>query len=135
MNGRFIIIVLAGLCMFSAFSQHLPQDKNWEVIFQDDFSTFDTAQWVKHHNHTHGEDKDEEPQIYDTNDVYIENGKLVLRTQKLNNYYPCPKGAACYYGGKHYYTSGEIGSNASYRYGYFEIYAKLPVFSRSLKKI
>jgi len=137
MRKELILTMLAGLFVVPAFSQCPPQDKNWEVIFQDDFSIFNTSLWNKAHNHVHGgydysnpDARGEEAQVYIQDNVYIENGKLVLKTKQQT--YLCPKGQGylnCQYGGTHNYTSGQIGSNVPYKYGYFEIYAKLPTSS------
>jgi len=43
MKKGYIIIILVGLFLFPVFSQHPPQDKNWEVVFEDDFNTFNTG--------------------------------------------------------------------------------------------
>ena len=130
------IIILIGL-FFPTLGQNSPQDKNWDTVFQDDFSTFNTSLWYKAHNHVHGDSTGEEPQVYIQDDAYINyidgSNKLVLRTRKLNSPYQwtnpsqhCPKGNNCWYSNNHYYTSGQISSNILYKYGYFEIYAKLP---------
>ena len=134
MKKRFIITILAGLFIIPAFSQNPPQDKNWQVVFVDDFNTFNTSRWYKEHNAVHGEyvyrnpkKRNEEPQVAIQENVYIENGKIVVRTREQS--YPCPRGnniLTCQYGGTHSYTSGIFLSQLRYRYGYFEIYAKLP---------
>jgi len=148
MKKILILIVLKGLLVVSVSAQekgigtppglevqqllpveHPSVDKNWAVVFKDDFNTLDTInRWNKAHNAIHGDytKETEEPQVYHRNDAYVKNGKIELRTQKLNNYYPCPKGNACQYEGKHYYTSGQISSQKRYKYGYYEICAKLP---------
>jgi beta-glucanase (GH16 family) len=117
MKKRFILIVLAELFMFSAFSQHPTSDENWQVVFEDNFDTFNNSLWRKPHNSLHGK----EPQVYINSNVYIENGKLTLRTKKQT--YSLPNGNT------YQYTSGEIVSNIPYQYGYYEIYAKLPASS------
>jgi beta-glucanase (GH16 family) len=137
MEKRFFLIVFVGLFIFSAFGQHPSQDKNWQVVFQDDFNSFNTGRWYKSHNSTHGEydywnpkKRNEEPQVSHGDNVYIENGQLILRTQIQD--FPCPKGMGylnCQYGGIHNYTSGAILSKTTYKYGYFEIRAKLPASS------
>jgi hypothetical protein len=99
-------------------------DPNWRAVIQDDFTTFNTILWEKVNNLVHGKDSSEEPQVYTSNNVYINNGNLVLRTIRQDH--TCPLGNICYHGGSHQYTSGEICSRASYRYGYYEIYAKIP---------
>ncbi|MGI6321192.1 MAG: glycoside hydrolase family 16 protein [Bacteroidales bacterium] len=137
MTKKIIFIALAGLFAIPALCQHPYQDNNWDVIFTDSFSTFNTGLWYKADNHVHGaynyydsDQRGEEPQVYTQDNAYIENGKLVLRTKVQT--YPCPKGAGflnCQYGGIHNYTSGQIVSNTTYKYGYYEIYAKLPASS------
>jgi len=137
MRKKILLIIVAGLFMFPVFAQHPPLDKNWDTVFVDDFSTFNIGRWHKAHNAIHGnyeynnpQKQTEEPQVYIQDNAYIENGKLVLRTKQQT--YPCPKGHGylnCQYGGTHNYTSGQIASNATYKYGYFEIYAKLPASS------
>ena len=137
MKQKFILIILAGLMMFPAFAQHPSQDKNWEVIFSDDFGSFNTNLWQKRHNEVSGSydyydpgKRNECPHVYIQDNVYIENGKLVLRVKEQT--YPCPKGQGflnCQYGGTHDYTSGSVWSKKTYKYGYFEVYAKLPASS------
>ena len=121
-------MILAGLFVVSAYSQHPPSDKNWETVFQDNFNTFNTNRWmaVDHFDH-YGE-----LQLYRSQNVYLSNGKLVLETKEED--YCCPPkyvnpsncsrqdtSGKCYQ-----YTSGYVKSKVRYRYGYFEIYAKLP---------
>ncbi|MDR3048011.1 MAG: glycoside hydrolase family 16 protein [Bacteroidales bacterium] len=130
MKKEIIFIIMAIFLIMPTFSQKPPQDKNWEVLFQDNFNSFNTGLWYKSHNDIHGNPSkgQEESQIYHQNNAYIDNGKLILRTQQVSPY-PCPTGNACQYGGFHQYTSGMILSNAAYQYGYYEIYAKLPASS------
>ena len=47
MKKRVILIGLVGLFIISAFGQHPPQDKNWEPVFEDDFSTFNNIKLIK----------------------------------------------------------------------------------------
>ena len=133
MKKEFVLIILTLWFMDFGFAQNPPQDKNWEVVFEDNFNTFNTGRWWKEHNVVKGEynpnkDKyDENPHIYLMENVYTSNGKLVLEAKRLANNLPCPKDSAnCQYKGWHKYTSGAIVSESKYKYGYFEIYAKLP---------
>jgi beta-glucanase (GH16 family) len=133
MKKGITLIVLLGLYIFPALSQNPPQDKNWEEVFKDSFNTFYTGRWYKEHNLVKGDYNpnegkfDEDQHIYYMDNVYTVNGKLVLEAKRLTDSFPCPKGSAnCQYGGWHKYTSGAIVSNSKYKYGYFEIYAKLP---------
>ncbi|MDR2009372.1 MAG: glycoside hydrolase family 16 protein [Bacteroidales bacterium] len=127
MKKELMLMILTGIFVFPTFAQHPSQDQNWIVIFQDDFTSFNTVRWNKANNHIHGD----EPQVYINTNVYTENGKLLLLTKKQN--YPCPKGVSgcpsCQYTGIHSYTSGQIRSKLAYKYGYYEIYAKLPASS------
>ena len=127
MKKEFILIVLAGLLIIPAFSQHPPLDKNWEMVFVDNFSTFNTRIWHKEYGaHNAGEGDKESIHFCTYDNVYIENGKLVLRAQKQISQCIPNNGKPCRYNGYHMYTSGAINSNILYKYGYFEINAKLP---------
>ena len=121
---RILFLLNFMLCRIIVFAQHPTVDPNWRAVIQDDFTTFNTILWEKVNNLVHGKDSSEEPQVYTSNNVYINNGNLVLRTIRQDH--TCPLGNICYHGGSHQYTSGEICSRASYRYGYYEIYAKIP---------
>lgn len=121
---RILFLLNFVLCRIFVFAQHPSVDPNWGVVIQDDFTTFNTILWEKVNNSVHGKNTGEEPQVYTSNNVYINNGNLVLRTIRQDH--TCPLGNNCYYGGSHQYTSGEISSWAPYRYGYYEIYAKIP---------
>ncbi len=133
MKKEFTLIVLEVCFVFSIFSQNPPQDKNWEVVFEDSFNTFNTGRWYKEHNIVKGEYNpnegiyNEDPHIYYKDNVDTANGTLALEAKRLTDFLPCPKGSVnCQYGGWHKYTSGAIVSNNKYKYGYFEIYAQLP---------
>ena len=116
-------MVLAGFFIYPAFSQHPPQDKNWEVVFQDDFNSFNNIRWnINDYLHSIND-----PQHYILNNVEINNGKLVFTTQKET--YKCTKPNCNCNNGTFNYTSGHVTSNSLYKYGYFEIYAKLPASS------
>jgi len=129
MQKRFILIILAELIFVFAIAQNPPQDKNWAVVFEDDFTNgfiygWGNNRWYKHSGAKNAGTSDESKEFYIYNNANIENGKLVLRVQNENSP-PC--GPNCIYGGTHRYTSGGIASNAHYQYGYFEVYAQLPV--------
>ncbi|MDR2972269.1 MAG: glycoside hydrolase family 16 protein [Bacteroidales bacterium] len=129
MKKNLILMVLAGLFVIPALGQNPPKDKNWEMVFQDDFNTLNTNRWRVRNNFDH---YGEEPQVYITPNVYVSNGNLVFETKKEE--YHCPDDyvnpsncARQYKTGEDYqYTSGWVQSRVTYKYGYFEIYAKLP---------
>jgi beta-glucanase (GH16 family) len=154
---KTIILIITELLIISVFAQlpvndrgtgitpgiqtqvpveHPSVDKNWKVVFNDDFNTFNTLRWYKTNNGVHGVKPHEEPQVYVNSNAYLDNGKLVLRSEKLNTPYQwtnssqqCPHGSTCQYGGNHYYISGQVESQEKYGYGYYEIYSTMPVSS------
>jgi len=132
MKKLSILMILAGCFIFSAYCQHYPQDKHWQVVFEDNFTNdftyyWGNDRWYKSYG-VKNAGKENEVIYFSTYDnVSIENGKLVLRAQKQNSP-PCnPPNGSCKYGGIHSYTSGSLVSNSkNYHYGYYEIYTKLP---------
>eukprot|EP00054_Salpingoeca_dolichothecata_P004330 m.30215 g.30215 ORF g.30215 m.30215 type:complete len:308 (-) comp14514_c0_seq1:286-1209(-) len=93
-------------------------DDDWVMTWEDDFlgSTINASNWNVAQNFTHG---DRELQLYLAEDVYVENGTLVLRTRKNPTYY----------GSKLYnYTSGWVDTEDKFyqKYGKFAVRAKLP---------
>jgi len=133
MKKIIIITVLAGWLISPAFAQHPPYDKNWKVVFQDDFSSpqLNSTLWYKGYG---AKDAGKPEELLDFNiseNVYIDSGKLVLRIKKENSPHCIPaNGNPCKYivenenYGIHPYTSGAIGSKDRYKYGYYEMYAK-----------
>jgi len=123
MKQGFIIIALVGWLIFPALGQHPSLDKNWQVIFEDNFSSFNGQRWYKSEG-IHGI----EPQHYIPANVSIENEKLVLTAKKEN--YHCTNPKCNCNGGTYSYTSSRVVSynNSSlYSYGYYEMRAKLPI--------
>jgi len=134
MKKILIITVLAGLLVFPALSQNPPLDKNWEAVFEDNFNTLNTARWeVKDHFDDFGGGY---PLYLKENTYIVNNERLVFETKKMptNNPYCCPPQHVDQWGCKrqwltgecYQYTSGCIYSQVPYKYGYFEVYAKLP---------
>jgi len=130
MKKILITIVLAGLFVSPALGQNPPLDKNWQIVFMDTFNTLNTNRWwVRNHFDDYGGGFP----VYLNQNVYIVNNqRLVLEAKK--EAYCCPLQNInewhCkiqWLTGKCYqYTSGCIYSQNPYKYGYFEIYAKLP---------
>lgn len=121
---KIIFITYLTISIIGAYSQNPALDPNWQAVFQDDFTSFNNNRWEIVYNKAHGEGSNEELQIYTSDNVYTPNGELVLRTIRQNH--ACNLGNNCNYGGDHNFTSGEIKSISTYKYGYFEIYAKIP---------
>ena len=119
----FILITTVSL-----YAQLQPSEdmRGWAILFEDDMTSFNTNLWYKDNYSTHGEGADEEPQIYVQENVSNSNGKLILTAHKVTPSIPHPQNSNCHYNNHHQYTSGQIFSNYTYQYGYYEIYAKLP---------
>jgi len=147
MKKEFILIVLAGLLTVSAFAQqpedgkgigigyevqelfpieHPMLDRNWTVVFEDNFNTLNQYRWYKASGPRHpGEGAKESVEYRTFENVFDSAGTLVLRTQKQDH--QCTSTNCRYESKIHPYTSGAITSCAQYKYGYYEIRAKLPV--------
>ena len=111
MKRLIFILTIIWLLSNNLFDQVPSNDKNWEVVFIDDFNTLDTTRWNVANNFDHYG----EPQMYTnrTDNVYISNGNLILKIIKENYI-------------SHSFTSGWINTKINYQYGYFEIRCKLP---------
>jgi beta-glucanase (GH16 family) len=104
------------------FGQTPANDPHWQLLWEDNFTYFDSNKWVKAENCDHGG----EPQIYTANNVDIWQGKLRIRLleQTVNCCTAPPTTWIC--GGchskTHYYTSGWINTKDNYNmlYGYAE---------------
>ena len=118
-------IIIAGMGLHAQL-QPSEDMRGWMTLFEDDMTSFNTNLWNKDNYSTHGEGADEEPQIYVQENVSNSNGKLVLTAHPVNLSRPHPNNSSCNYNNQHHCTSGQICSNSTYQYGYFEIYAKLP---------
>lgn len=113
-------------------SQTMPwiDKRPWSILFEDNCNSFNSTLWRKNNNITHGviTNGSEEPQIYTSDNVYMQNGKMVFRLRRETTPLSHPASyEQCQYNNEHYYTSGEIQSLNKYSFGYYEIYAKLPV--------
>ncbi|EAR99186.2 glycosyl hydrolase family 16 laminarinase (macronuclear) [Tetrahymena thermophila SB210] len=90
------------------------KNQEWVEVFRDDFNgtKLNTTIWTARNNMTHGS---WEQQLYQSDDVYVENGNLVLRT-RFNPQKYIPSGRL------YNYTSGWVDSQGkfSYKYGYAE---------------
>ena len=126
MKIRIILILNFMVCFFVAYAQNPFDDCNLTIVIQDDFNTFNSSRWEIGDNQVHDEGSNEEPQVYTSDNVYVDSGKLVLRTKRQDHAHP--GNGDCYYidHGGHKFTSGKVRGRQSYKYGYFEIYAKIP---------
>ncbi|MDR0803082.1 glycoside hydrolase family 16 protein [Fluviicola sp.] len=111
------------------FGQTPINDPHWQLIWEDQFNSFDNTKWRKVNNCDHGG----EPQLYLSQNVTTANGNLVITLRREE--YSCPTNAlinvwecgSCNQGMKHY-TSGMVLSQVSeqVKYGYIEAMIKLP---------
>ena len=67
---KYILIVITGWIISPVFGQHPPQDKNWEVVFEDDFDSFQNSIWQKGHNLVQGKWQYEHPQVHIQDNVF-----------------------------------------------------------------
>ena len=102
-----------------ASTTSLCSEPGWQVTFEDLFEgpALNTSYWTVAHNLTHGS---YEKQLYIKDDVWVENGNLVVRTRKNR--------ARSSNGTFYDFTSGWIeGSGKIFQqYGRFEVNASLP---------
>lgn len=104
-------------------AQHPTTDPNWQIVFQDDFSSFNNTIWHKEIG-PHAVGKPDEGLTYNLPaNVFILGGRLYIVTKREQAPLCEPQ---CIYNRIHQYTSATVTSNAEYPHGYFEIYAKLP---------
>ena len=113
MKSRLLYVVLSVLAVF-AFAEKPPSPPAWHLVWQDEFDgdVVDESKWRI-------EDaalvKNNELQYYATDEVYVENGHLVLRSRKRLM-------------GEREYTSGLVETKGRFSqvYGRFEIRARIP---------
>lgn len=123
-----MIVLLNSLLLFG---QTPANDPHWELVWQDNFNTLNTNIWKVQNNFDHW---GVEHQVYIDDNVYIENGSLVLETKKQT--YSCPlssvnqSGCVRQYntGSPYSYTSGWVETKSAYhnQYGYMEARIKVP---------
>jgi len=117
-----IILVFFLFFITAAFGQTPAKDPHWQLLWQDNFSTyFDATKWVKADNC----DFDGKPQLFTADNVSIYAGKL--RFDLLEEYAECNGTPTTYVCGgcvypDHLFTSGWVNSTEEYKmeYGYIE---------------
>jgi beta-glucanase (GH16 family) len=105
---------LIGAMVFSTsllFGQSPGNDPHWQLVWQDEFDSFNSSIWQKENDSDHYG----EPQMYRNQNVTTSNGNLVI-TANRENYL------------NHAFTSGMVYSKQAYnvQYGYIESKIKLP---------
>jgi len=95
-------------------------DPTWGIQKQDDFNSFNSTDWISGYpwdQHYNGYDD----VYYDSGNLIYSNGVLKIKSEDIHS-------SPIYYQNRlFYYKGGTIWSNFFYKYGYFEIEAKLPV--------
>ena len=79
--NRIIILVVGCLPMYNmAFAQTptFHNDRNWQLHWEDNFTSLNTNIWDVRHNY----DADGDPCVFIDSNVSIDNNTLVLRTKK-----------------------------------------------------
>lgn len=124
------LFLIALVYSISAFGQTPSNDQHWQLVWQDDFNSFDSNKWIKANYATHGT----EPQLYLESNVYTSNGQLIIKTN--NNAVTCPPNpiqttyacGICNQGQTYSYNSGwvETNNNFNTQYGFIEARISLP---------
>ena len=122
MKKGYILIILAGLFIFSAFSQTPISDQHWTLYFEDQFNgtSVNTSKWNfsfpwsncdgEAHQTSHGGNHE------------FSNGTIKLVSKKESSICSHWDGTAF----SKPYTTGALFSKETFKYGYFEIRCKLP---------
>ncbi len=109
----FCIILCLIIIKFTSSLKYCNNSK-WILVWNDEFEEdqIDIDKWKIEDSYIN---KNNEKQYYSSDEVYVNNGNLVIRSQKRNK-------------GEKEFTSGLVSTNGKYAqmYGRFEIRAKLP---------
>ena len=134
--NKIIILIVGCLLIYNiAFTQPsiYPNDLNWQLKWQDDFSSFDSAKWIRANYCAHGNNPPK-PYIHLESNVWVANGNFVIRTNSnatnCQTGIPCPStacGGCCSSGASFNYTSGWVETKTDYdvQYGYIEAKIKM----------
>jgi len=125
---NYIIFILL-LSPFILIGQIPPNDQHWQIVWEDNFDFFDDNIWLKRDYCDHNG----EPQLYLEENVWTENGKLVIKVDDDPEDCPDPPPpifewvcGSCT-PGTHNYTSGWVHTigNFNVQFGYIEARIKL----------
>ncbi len=118
-GGTVILLLLRTACIGG---QVPAKDPHWDLIFEEHFDSLDPGTWkVAHHFDHYGE-----PQVYTNRpeNVYLEEGKLVLQVREENYDCPDPGGKACNKS-SYAYTSGWVETRQP-PFGFLEARIRIP---------
>ena len=127
---KIIFITIFIITCSSLLGQTPSSDPHWVLDWHDEFNFFDTTIWIKGHQCDHFG----EPQLYLEDNVWTENGNLVLRINNTpakgnSSYnYQCDCFCNTCTNTLHPYTSGWVESKKEFskQYGYIEARMKIP---------
>ncbi|MCE3226073.1 MAG: endo-beta,3-glucanase [Bacteroidetes bacterium] len=117
--SRVFTVVLAVFAL-KGFAQLPANDASWQLQKQDNFNSYNSADW--HATYSWG-NTNNGLEWNDPANLLYNSGWLEIKCEKLTTPIPC---TGCTYS-QYYYKSGAIFSKFQYKYGYYEISAKLPV--------
>ena len=118
--SRLMLAAVAAAAATATGGTPVSDDGQWSLVFEDNFTapTLNPSSWRVADNFTHG---DQEWQLYLEDDVYVESGNLVIRTQVRD--------VVDKQGKLHHFSSGWVDTSGLVELGYgkFEAVIKLPV--------
>jgi len=139
MNKIIIFIFCCLIIPSCSFAQTPANDPHWQLKWYDEFDTFNPNKWFVAHNEIAGPNT-KEPQLYRAEQVWVENGNLVIVVNNTKT--PCPIPPPQNYicdtciGGKIYdYKSGCISTKKDNytQFGYIEARIKFPFVRKNNK--
>ncbi|MCL2313024.1 MAG: glycoside hydrolase family 16 protein [Firmicutes bacterium] len=129
------IVELVFFCLFlttTALAQTPANDPHWQLKWYDEFGAFNPDKWFVAHNEIHKPDT-KEPQLYRAEQVWVENGNLVIEVSNDTAKCPTPPPTTyicdpCIAGKNYNYKSGCITTKKdnTIQYGYIEARIKFP---------
>lgn len=124
---KTVLLIPLLICLWT-FGQTPSNDPHWQLVWEDNFNSFDANKWLKVDWAQH-----DEPQLYLASNIAVSNGNLVIKVNNNPTY--CPTNPPTVWGvcwpcaNKWYnYTSGWVETKQSYntKFGYIESRMKLP---------
>lgn len=125
---NYIISMIIFLNSLLLFGQTPSNDPHWQLVWEDNFNSFDANKWLKVDWAQHGE-----PQLYLANNVYTSGGNLIIKVDDNQTY--CPPNPPTVWGACwpcdnqwYNYSSGWVETKQAYntQYGYIESRIKMP---------
>lgn len=126
---KLIAIIIGLLISHKGFAQTPEDDIHWQLIWEDQFNSFDNTKWVKAH-YCNGDGRN----LFLEQNVWTSNGNLVIKVDNSKAVCPSPPPSPTAWAcggcvpGIYNYTTGWVESRHTYntRFGYIEARIKLP---------